>query len=86
MFIPLGDLHDTHHGGPYRAFNISRELEAHGYTAMGSTPSLPHSWEQVIEVAVALRERVPPPRPFLPMQPDPNDPSVVDGASPLIIE
>jgi hypothetical protein len=37
QYIPLGNLHDTHHGGCYRTFNMSREISAHEYSG-GSTP------------------------------------------------
>ncbi len=85
IFIPLGaNLHDPHHSRAYRVFHMSREVTAHGYTAIGDPlPEWDVSWTQVQEWAVELGERVPSgPRPFA-MNPGNADP---DDASPLIID
>ncbi len=35
VFVPVGSLSDIHHGPCYRAFNLSREVAAHGYGEPG---------------------------------------------------
>lgn len=54
-YIPLGDLHSVHHGGCYRAYNMTLENDAHGYDqSLGSleanAPTSP-SWEAALEAA-----------------------------------
>jgi len=86
VFVPLGELHSMHHGMSYRVFNLSRELDAHAYVALGEAPEPPHSWDEIQALAESLRARVPPDRVFTPREPDPDDPNVVDGEPPLIID
>ncbi len=80
QFVPLGNLHERHHGMCYRAFNLSREQTAHSYSAVGQ-PLPPLPWSEVVAEAKALRDQVPNPPPgggfFMP---DPN------GGAPIILE
>jgi hypothetical protein len=64
-FVPLGDLHDPHHGVCYRVFNSLRELQAHGYQRANVRLPVDGPWEplkaQAKEVFDALAVAPPPP-------------------------
>jgi Zn-dependent protease with chaperone function len=47
VFVPLGNLHDPHHGDCYRLFNMSQEQRAHRFRASGGAPSFQEPWEQI---------------------------------------
>ena len=61
VFVPIGDLGTPHHGACFRAFDLTREILAHGYEVSSRTivPS-DSSWERVREAAQRLQDR---PRP-----------------------
>jgi Zn-dependent protease with chaperone function len=48
--IPLGNLHDSHHGGCYRLYNMSQEVRAHKTVASGSAPTKV-DWKPLREIA-----------------------------------
>lgn len=47
IFVPLGNLHDPHHGYCYRLFNLTQEQRAHRYQATGTPPTFAAPWESV---------------------------------------
>ena len=47
VFVPLGDLHDPHHGDCYRLFNMSQEQRAHRFRKSGASPSFAEPWESI---------------------------------------
>lgn len=61
--VPLGDLHDPHHGDCYRLFNMSQELRAHGFRATGSPPALTGTWDAARDEAKRATDELVPLRP-----------------------
>lgn len=46
LFVPLGNLHDPHHGDCYRLFNMAQEQRAHRFRKRG-TPAFTTGWEAI---------------------------------------
>lgn len=41
VFVPIGDFSEIHHSQCFRAFNLDREIQAHGYPAPDKPPAYP---------------------------------------------
>jgi hypothetical protein len=67
-FVPLGNLHDPHHGDCYRLFNMSRELAAHRFRAGAAPPSFAGAWADVRREAQRLTDAFVPIGPMGPFQ------------------
>jgi Zn-dependent protease with chaperone function len=57
VVVPLGNLHDPHHGDCFRLFNMAREIEAHHLVAgQAGPPTFVQDWESVRAHAQAITD------------------------------
>ena len=57
-YIPLGNIHDLHHGMPFRTFNISRLAALSTQPDLATPPTFSSSWEKIVQLAEDLRATV----------------------------
>lgn len=60
LFVPLGNLHDPHHGDCYRLFNMAQEQRAHRFRKRG-TPAFTTGWEEIRAEAQRATDAFKPP-------------------------
>ena len=55
QFVPVGDYAEVHHSQCYRMFNLTREIEAHGWRAT-TQPNMPQGmkWESLQALALTV--------------------------------
>ena len=55
--VPLGNLHDIHHGACFRFFNMDQEIIAHNWTAADEKNEFAQSWTAIqLEAKVVTDE------------------------------
>lgn len=60
MMVPVAAWNDIHHSPCFRAFNMEREIKAHGYTRAGQEASgQGPSWEELVKSALPVAKPEP---------------------------
>jgi Zn-dependent protease with chaperone function len=58
FFVPIADFNDPHHSGCYRAFNVSREIEAHKFVPNKNAPAFvaptADTWKDIQTEVISL--------------------------------
>jgi hypothetical protein len=79
VYVPLGNLHDSHHGDCYRWFNLTQQQRAHDHRPSGKPPALGVAWSALRAEAKRVTDAFTPGGPAHAIDPgvDPEGPGII---------